>query len=809
MSRDVVYLSRFSTNCGISTYTEQLAEAVRDTGLSVSAVTSDHTTNASNTRTKEQVSDIPYVVGWSEGKSVCDAIDCILEKNPAVVHIQHEFGIFTSDAKLVNLCRNIKARSTSIKIAITFHTVHRTLKPGRSSFLDLLHEMDIIIVHSEVAKSVMGSYPCADSFVKPVVIPHGMMQHRIIMPRMEAEKALGFRPGVGRFTVLCVGFLSMNKRQPLLLNLAPDIIKALKTVKSIDGHREFNLIIAGSDPLIRGAGKSDLFDTMKLMIDQMKLHKQIRIFNEFVPFERLPIFYGASDACVHMCASGAISSSGSVRMDLSHGMPVFVQRAELTEDLPANVVRFFDQDKDLIPLLRDAYGDGSILKRMSDAAIEMSRTNSWKQIALMHMSAYAGASDIRMPDLSANATETSPAISSVDKNGETTMGGPRVAFISRWGVQCGIATYTDQLANAMCQHGASVVCVAEEVGSLKQMSATPGVEVIRCWHGRSMNVDEIYTKSRLCGAQVIHFQHEFGIMNDMMRMMQLIDALHRGGVPTVVTCHTVMPRPHTDTAWFFNDFLTHVDAIVVHTQDTKNAMVEWGHNPGKIHVISHGTQTGVSVDEKARSREILYLPSRKDIIVAVSIGFITPGKMQKETIKEVIWLVREGLLDPTKFLYIVAGEPGQNDQVNVAYCREIHKIIDENRAWNYIKVVPRFVPVDELPVWYGAADFAITASHQTFFSTSGRSHQEMAYGVPSISSNARLLSDLDETRSLKFDFDDEEAYQFRFSVLAMVRDPKLRAKLARNCLKFASETSWMNVAEQHLEVYKTLINRKA
>jgi glycosyltransferase involved in cell wall biosynthesis len=796
MFSGVVYLSRFNTVCGISTYTEQLAGAVRDVGIPVSAVTSDHTTRTADTRPRSQLSDIPCMVGWSEKDSVTDALRIILEKKPGIVHIQHEFGIFKSNEQLLDLCCAIRSKSPKTKLVITLHTVNKIATSRDSGFIRLLGAMDAIIVHSDLAKSAMGSYFGSGSFVVPFVVPHGMVKFSGRMSRKEAEESLGLNPEVKRFTLLSIGFMSMTKRHVPLLNLVPVIIRSLRgSTPGADGRREFNLVIAGADPT--GRGESELCLTLKSLIDQMKLRKQIRLINEFIPFEKLPALYGAADACVHMCGSSQYSSSGSVRMDLSHGMPVFVQRAELTQDLPSDVVGFFDKDYDLVPLLKAAYQDRSILDRMSSGAVEMSRKNSWREVALMHLRVYSALADSEVGLVGSGSTK-----------GELTMGSPKVAFVSRWGVQCGIATYTDQLANAMCQHGTGVVCVAEEVGGLKEIPATSSVEVKRCWRGKNMNIDEMYTHIKTCRADVVHFQHEFGIMNDMIKMMQLVDALRRGEVPIVFTCHTVMPRPNPETSWFFHDLISQIDAVVVHTKEAKDAVVAWGHDAGKVYVISHGTPEGCTVDERIKSREALYLPSRKDLIVAVSLGFITPGKMQKETIREVIWLVREGLLDPTKFLYIVAGEPGQNNPTNIMYCQEIHKLVDDNMAWNYIRIIPRFIPMDELPVWYGAADFAITASHQTYFSTSGRSHQEMAYGIPSISSNARLLSDLDETRSLKFNFDDDEAFQFRFHVLSMVRDPKLRAKLAKNCLKFANETSWTNISGQHLEMYKTLINRK-
>ena len=317
-----------------------------------------------------------------------------------------------------------------------------------------------------------------------------------------------------------------------------------------------------------------------------------------------------------------------------------------------------------------------------------------------------------------------------------------------------------------------------------------------------MNVDNMFLRLKMGHANVAHFQHEFGIMNQARPMSQLVSVLGKAGVPSVFTCHTVMPKPNAHTGWFFSDILRQMDAVIVHTEEARDAIIGWGFPASKAHTIPHGTMENCHVSEKMEAREALGLPTDPDFVIAVSVGFITPGKMQRETIKEVISLVDEGRLDPQRFLFVIAGEPGQGDLTNIRYNREIHELVEARNAEDYVKVVSEFVPVDRLPLWYGAADFAITASHQTFFSTSGRSHQEMAFGVPSVSSRSRLLSDLDESRSLKADLD--QGSEFGDAILRMVNDRELRQTLSANCLKFAEETSWTNVAKKHIDLYNSL-----
>lgn len=368
-------------------------------------------------------------------------------------------------------------------------------------------------------------------------------------------------------------------------------------------------------------------------------------------------------------------------------------------------------------------------------------------------------------------------------------------------MQCGIATYTDQLALSISKQGPEVECAAENIIGIKEIPTESRITFDRCWDGRNGYLEGIYHFVKASRPDVVHFQHEFGLMDTPKQMLEMMLRMKMLRVPTIFTCHTVMPVPH-EKVWFFKEVLSKVDAIIAHNEDTKKALIQWGNPDRVVHVIPHGTPEDCATEDRIKSRRVLFLPEDPHLIIAVSLGFITPGKLQHEAINEVIWLVHEGLLDPHRFLYVVAGEPGQNDPGNIEYCRQLHEIVEKNRAWNYIRIVPRFIPRSELAFWYGAADFVITGSHQTFFSVSGRSHQEMAYGIPSISSNARLLSDLDETRSLKYD----GAFQLRSHILTMVREPVMRGRLARSCIDFAKATSWTNVATKHIELYQQLID---
>jgi glycosyltransferase involved in cell wall biosynthesis len=374
-----------------------------------------------------------------------------------------------------------------------------------------------------------------------------------------------------------------------------------------------------------------------------------------------------------------------------------------------------------------------------------------------------------------------------------------VAFVSRWGVQCGIATYTDQLILSLGKQDVTCKCFAEEITGIKEISVQSDIKFFRCWNGRHGNYNGIFEKLNKHKPDIVHFQHEFGLMDNPKGLLELFPRIRAIGIPIVVTPHTVIPRPSPKN-WFFIDVLSQASGIVAHNKDMMDALKKWGIPGKKIHIIPHGTpEDGMSYNRK-ESRNSLYLPESDDVIIAISLGFISPGKMQHEAVDAIIDLAQEGLIDTKRFLYIIAGSPGQGYEQNIDYCRDLYKKVDSARAWNFIRIIPYFIDRKHLPLYYGAADFVITGSHQTFYSVSGRSHQEMAYGMPSISADARLLSDLNEHRSLKYD----SLFALKANLLTMIRDPLLRSTMGRRCLDFAEETSWTNAARKHINLYNKL-----
>jgi glycosyltransferase involved in cell wall biosynthesis len=159
--------------------------------------------------------------------------------------------------------------------------------------------------------------------------------------------------------------------------------------------------------------------------------------------------------------------------------------------------------------------------------------------------------------------------------------------------------------------------------------------------------------------------------------------------------------------------------------------------------------------------------------------------------------------DFDNLLFLIVGMPivHGNNFTNLEYCLNMFKRVKTLNMFDIVNIYPKYLNENDWDYYTGAADIMIDNYYHTQYSISGISHLIMSYGMPNTSSKANILCDLDNTRSLKFDIGNIE--QMVYNLRLLIRSPELRTKLSTNCLKYAEETSWENIAKKHLALYQS------
>ena len=363
-----------------------------------------------------------------------------------------------------------------------------------------------------------------------------------------------------------------------------------------------------------------------------------------------------------------------------------------------------------------------------------------------------------------------------------------VSLVSTYNVQCGIATYTENLFAAL--KGKTRVCVLSERDRNRNEKADEN-NVFPCWSRSSSNYAELIESAIFSGNRIIHFQHEHGLFKDEAEFKKLVHFLKNHGFKIVITAHTVFGDNK-----FKNEFLNLADAVILHSESAAQFLQPAGIE--HVTVIPHGTEEPLEIKKKDANEFVKNLVPGLNLrkhILGCSVGFITPNKMQLETLEA----VKEACKKEKNLKFLLIGSTARRDNDD-SYFYKLKELEDEN-----IIVAQSFLTREQIAKVLIASRFAIMNYEQTNYSISGASHLLMTYGVPSISSRSRILEDLDESISLKIDKQAEMPKKvIKMCKMIKKRDPKLTT-MKKLLLSTAKKTSWKETAKNYIKVYNHIL----
>jgi len=374
----------------------------------------------------------------------------------------------------------------------------------------------------------------------------------------------------------------------------------------------------------------------------------------------------------------------------------------------------------------------------------------------------------------------------------------RVLFVAPWGVPCGIATYTEQLASAL-DRDVEVAILAEdaedeEAAERGAIGPDSSIVVERSWSrwdGAPRRLIEWV--GALGPDDIVHVQHEYGIWPFPTAFRGVVDAAHSVGAKVVLTAHT--PDPQVGGA-IWRDAFRAVDRIVVHSMSAARAMSEWGAAREPPDVIHHGVRAHPLTDQ-AEARKHLALPLDRQL--CVSVGFLNPGKRIDELICGAIrgMALRQ---DRHKTTLVLAGKLLTQDH-DPEYWRRVTASIVASGYSDRIILRPNFVPDSDVGAYYSAADFAAINYPDGLLGVSGAAHTMLGYGLPVLARDTEPFACLDERCAVKFKGERDMALGW----IRLTMSADLRRTLAEGARAIASERTWTQAAAAHVELYSRLL----
>jgi len=371
----------------------------------------------------------------------------------------------------------------------------------------------------------------------------------------------------------------------------------------------------------------------------------------------------------------------------------------------------------------------------------------------------------------------------------------RIAF---WGDylprKCGIATFTSDLLTSVAAEYPQTECFAVPVNDRE--GGYEYTDVVR------FEVEEQDLSSyqraadflNISNVDIVCLQHEFGIFGGPAGS-HLLALLRELKMPVVTTLHTVLREPNADQQRVMQELITRSTRLLVMAEKGRQMLLEvYKAPPAKIDVIPHGIPNIPFVDPNFY-KDQFGVEGRK---VLLTFGLLSPNK----GIEHMLNALPRILAEFPDVVYIVLGatHPNELREQGETYRLGLKRLAKKNKVQKNVIFYDRFVELNELKEFIGAADIYITPYLNEAQITSGTLAYTFGAGKAVISTPYWHATELlAEGRGVLVPFADPEA--LAREVIGLLRDEPRRHAMRKNAYKLGREMVWSNVATLYLRSF--------
>lgn len=363
----------------------------------------------------------------------------------------------------------------------------------------------------------------------------------------------------------------------------------------------------------------------------------------------------------------------------------------------------------------------------------------------------------------------------------------RVCYISTYPpTECGIATYTQYLSNAIKKHD-------KEVHIVSQLGAK-GHNVYPVYSPLDNDIaTKLFHVSSKITPDVINIQHEYGLFGSESGI-QILDYLYRckiANLPTVTTLHTVYEKLERHQEIILESICSSSSAIIVHEPFQKKTLESYFPGVGKkVHVLPHGIRENVMVNE---AKKKLNLEGKKVLLLA---GYFRPSKGFHKVVK----IFPEIAKKDKNIVLLVAGKMRGLEYAE--YQRYFFDLINNSPAFDQIQVLRGQFPQYTFDTILSASD--VMAMPYEVVAQSGIMAQAAAFNLPIVASpNPSFIKYIDETKGGIIAEDDKALTE---GITKILMDDNYRNKMRKSITDKIKPRLWTNIARDHLKIYESIIN---
>jgi glycosyltransferase involved in cell wall biosynthesis len=372
----------------------------------------------------------------------------------------------------------------------------------------------------------------------------------------------------------------------------------------------------------------------------------------------------------------------------------------------------------------------------------------------------------------------------------------KIAFLGDYPPRrCGIATFTNDLYTSVAKDFPTIRCSVVSVNDVEGGYDYPTEVRFEIEEQDLTSYERAADFLNITDADVVCVQHEFGIFGGPAGSHVL--ALLRGlRIPIVTTLHTILREPSTEQRRVMHELVRLSTRLVVMTEKSRALLREVEHvSKSKVDLIPHGIPD-VPFSDTDHFKNEFGVEGKQ---VLLTFGLLSPNKGIEYALRALPEIIREF----PDIVYIVLGQTHPNvlRQEGEAYRLSLERLAKDLRVDKHVVFFDRFVELEELMRFLGAADVYLTPYLTEVQTTSGTLSCAFGTGNAVVSTPywhaAELLA---EGRGRLVPFRDTKA--ITAAVVELLRDEPLRNTMRMNAYKMGREMVWPHVAQLYMKSFE-------
>lgn len=372
----------------------------------------------------------------------------------------------------------------------------------------------------------------------------------------------------------------------------------------------------------------------------------------------------------------------------------------------------------------------------------------------------------------------------------------RIAFIGNYlPRQCGIATFTTDLCEAIATECGDTTCIALPVNDIETGYAYPPrvrfelAEKDIDSYRRAADFLNINSVDAVC------LQHEYGIFGGVAGS-HILALLRELRTPIVTTFHTILQEPNPTQHQVLQEVAGLSDRVVVMSQrGVEFLQTVYGIQPEKIDLIPHGIPD-VSFSDPSFHKDLFGVEGK---MVMLSFGLLSASK----GIETVINAMPAILARYPNVVYIVVGatHPHVLRHDGETYRLSLERSAQEQGVAGQVIFYNRFVSLKELIEFISVADIYITPYLNAAQITSGTLAYTLGAGKAIISSPYWYAEEmLADDRGVLVPFQDPAALAEQ--VIDLLVNESKRHAMRKRAYLFGRAMVWPQVARRYMASFE-------